>query len=74
MRDDLNFLKDLAQKAISSGEDKWASNTQLISWFRSSPVEVIEALEAAYNVRKRPGGLTHAKLDEALSKLPRVNK
>ena len=67
---DLHFLRTLAETATASGPSKWTANTQLISWFRSDPVAVIHALECAVESRKRPGGLTHSRLGEAIRNLP----
>lgn len=58
--------------ATQSGPDKWTANTELISWFRSDPVAVIEALQAADSVRRAPGGLSNTRLYQALDRLPKV--
>jgi hypothetical protein len=67
-------LISLAKKATGQGEGKWDANTALISWFRSDPVAILEALHAAAHVSERPGGLAHTRLHEALGKLPEHKK
>lgn len=68
----LLHLRALAMAATQAGPDKWTANTELISWFRSDPVAVIDALQAADAVRGNPGGLTHSRLYKALDRLPKV--
>lgn len=70
--DHLSHLRALALKATQAGPEKWAANTELISWFRSDPVAVIDALQAADAVRENPGGLAHSRLYRALDRLPKV--
>jgi hypothetical protein len=70
---DLPFLRRLAEDAIDSGPNKWLANQELISWFRSDPVAVIEALQAAQTVRICPGGRANQKLYAALDRLPPGN-
>ena len=67
---DLSYIARLAHEAIGNGENKWKSNTELISWFRADPVAVIEALQAAQQVRSSPGGVSHQRLYSSLDALP----
>ena len=55
-------------------EEKWAANAELISWFRSDPESILEALQAAAAVSSRPGGINHTRLHEAIANLPREKK
>lgn len=71
---DLSFLKRLAIEATGNGPGKWAANVSLMSWFRSDPVAVMTALEAAVNVSLRPGGLHNTKLHQAIRNLPAIAK
>lgn len=71
---DLQALRSLALTATTPGPDKWTSNTALISWFRSDPVAVIDALIAAAESRRRPGGVSNQALDAALKALPEIQE
>ena len=71
---DLQALRSLAITATTPGPDKWTSNTALISWFRSDPVAVVDALIAAEQTRRRPGGVSNQALDAALKALPDVER
>ena len=67
---DLTPLLHLAKKATGKSAGKWEANTELLTWFRSDPVAVLEALQAAAHVSERPGGLAHTRLHSAMDKLP----
>ncbi len=71
---DLTFLRVLAEEAIGSGPRKWHANQQLLTWFRSDPVAVIRALEAAAHVSARPGGVNHQALHTSIRQLPPVER
>ena len=71
---ELSFLKRLAIAATGNGHDKWDANVHLMSWFRSDPVAVVEALEAAAHVSIRPGGLHNTKLHQAIRNLPQIKE
>ena len=70
----LQALRSLALTATSKGPDKRTANTALISWFRPDPVAVVDALIAAEQTRKRPGGVANQALDAALKALPEVER
>jgi hypothetical protein len=71
---ELTPLLKLAKEATTSKDatKKWASNAELLSWFRSDPVAVILALQAAAHVSACPGGLNHTRLHTTISKLPKL--
>ena len=71
---ELQAIRRLALTATSKGPDKWTANTALISWFRSDPVAVIDALIAAEQTRRRPGGVSNQALDAALKALPEIQE
>lgn len=64
-------LLRLAKTATTSEDaaEKWAANTELMTWFRSYPVEVIEALQAAARVSEFPGGRNNQRLHRSVAKL-----
>jgi len=68
--DDLATLRDTAIRATSPGPDKWTSNAELISWFRSNPVAVLDALIAGMQILDRPGGLNNTHFRETMRGLP----
>ena len=68
----LSHLRSLAIAATHAGAEKWNANTELISWFRSDPEAVIEALQAADAIRRSPGGISNTRLYKALDRLPKV--
>ena len=70
--DDLATLRDTAVRATSPGPDKWAKNAELISWFRSNPVAVLDALIAGMQILDRPGGLNNTRFREAMRELPEL--
>ena len=70
--DDLATLRDPAIRATSPGPDKWAKNAELISWFRSDPVAVIDALIAGMQILDWPGGLNNTRFREAMRELPEL--
>ena len=71
---DLSYLARIAREATSSGECKWVSNQELISWFRADPVAVITALQSAEQVRNYPGGVSNQRLYASLDALPELKK
>lgn len=70
--DGLTILRETAIQATSPGPDKWTSNAELISWFRSNPVAVIDALIAGMQILDRPGGLNNTRFREAMRELPEL--
>ena len=70
--DDLTTLRDTAIRATSPGPDKWVKNAELISWFRSDPVAVLDALIAGMQILERPGGLNNTRFRETMQVLPEL--
>ncbi len=65
----LQHLRALAELATSRESGKWEANTELMSWFRSQPVQIIDVLIAAQAVDRRKGGINHTALHESLKEM-----
>ncbi len=75
--EEIRALRRLAVTATSSEGDstaKWKANNQLWEWFRSDPVAVIHAIEAAALVSARPGGLHNQRLHQTINNLRPANQ
>lgn len=66
---DLQKMRDLAELATSGESGKWVANAELLTWFRSQPVAILDVLVAAEAVDRRKGGINHTALHEALKRL-----
>ena len=67
--DEFDHLLAIANTAIGQTPEKWQANTELMTWFRAQPVEVIEALKAAARCIECPGGLNNTRLVDALGRI-----
>lgn len=70
---ELAYLLRLAIKTMATegdADEKWKAHTELMTWFRSNPVRVIEALQAGNAWARRPGGQTTQRLVRSIKKLP----
>lgn len=70
------FLSSMRKTALIATQsqdstEKWEANAKLLSWFRSDPEAILEALQAAAAVSARPGGINHTRLHEAIANLPK---
>jgi len=61
-------MRKVASKAVSQEEGKWEANTELISWFRANPVEIVEIVYRAIKWAERLGGLNNSKLIAAVKR------
>ena len=71
---EIEELLTAAEIATGQGPEKWAKNSDLISWFRHDPMAVLRVIQSAIRVRSHHGGLAHSQLYEALDALPGLQK
>lgn len=70
MKNQLEYFRQMAITATTPGPNKWQANTELISWFRSCPVEIITALQCGAEVIESHGGLSKTRMVEAFARIP----
>lgn len=74
---ELQSLEKAVETATSPGPMKWKANQAILTWFRHDPKAIVQLIGAAMESRRRPGGVSHQRLDralEALSPVPEIKE
>lgn len=74
---ELQSLRQTVDTATSPGPAKWRANQAILTWFRHDPQAIVQLIDAAMEARRRPGGVSHQRLDralEALSPVPAIEE
>ncbi|HWQ10996.1 MAG TPA: hypothetical protein VN436_17875 [Holophaga sp.] len=69
---ELQSLREAVDTAMAPGPNKWKASQVIVTWFRQDPKAVVRLIDAAMEARRRPGGVNHMRLDEALEALSPV--